>query len=220
MKKACNYKGFAFAAIAALLLSSMPALAQSAPKIGIIDLKKIFEGYYKTKQADAQLKERATDSEKVLKGMVEDYQKGTEDYRKLIDSANDQAVSSEERDRRKKSAENKLLEMQEMEKSITQFRRQTATNLDDQKRRLRDNILREIREVINNRSRAAGYTMVVDVSAESLNQTPIIVYNNGQNDISDEVLTEINRTAPAGAANAIDAPVKATETPSTKTEKK
>src|SRR4051812_33898231 len=69
--------------------------ASSTPKVATIDLKKVFDGYFKTKQADSQLKERATDSEKVLKGMLDDYQKSNEDYRKLVDSANDQSLSAE-----------------------------------------------------------------------------------------------------------------------------
>src|SRR5437868_2827042 len=94
------------------------AMAQTAPKIGIIDLKKAFDGYYKTKQADRQLKERAGDSEKVMKGMVDDFQKAQDEYRKVMDAANDQAIASEEREKRKKNAETKLIELQDIQKSI------------------------------------------------------------------------------------------------------
>ena len=85
--------------------TAFSAAAQAQPKIATVDLRKIFEGYYKTKQADAQLRERGADAEKQYKGMLDDYQKANEDYKKLVESANDQAVSSEERDKRKKSAE-------------------------------------------------------------------------------------------------------------------
>ena len=50
----------------------------------MIDLKKVFDNYYKTKQADGQLRERANDSDKVLKGMRDDFQKAGEEYRKLV----------------------------------------------------------------------------------------------------------------------------------------
>src|SRR5688500_3832241 len=90
------------------LAASFASSVQAQQRFAIIDMKKAFDGYYKTKQAEAQIKERATDSDKVYKGMIEDYKKANEDYRKLIDSSNDQAVSSDERDKRKKSAESKL----------------------------------------------------------------------------------------------------------------
>src|SRR5436853_7361170 len=95
---------------AALLASPLRA---ADTKIGLVDLKKVFEGYYKTKQADSQLKERATDSEKVLKGMVDDYQKANEEYRKLTDTVADPSLSQDEREQRKMTAETTLEEIKE-----------------------------------------------------------------------------------------------------------
>lgn len=184
---------------AALILTALAGSVQAqTPKIALIDLKKTFEKYYKTVQADLQLKERATDSEKVLKGMVEDYQKASEEYKKIIDSANDQAVSSDERDKRKKSAEAKVLEIQELEKNIQQFRRQTQGTLDEQKRRLRDQILKVIREEIDKQAKDGNFGLVLDTSAESMNQTPIIVYSANQTDLTDSVLKVLNQNAPPG----------------------
>ena len=174
-----------------------PAAAQ--PKIAMVDLKKVFDNYYKTKQADVRLKEDASDSDKTLKGMVDDYQKANEEYKKLIDSANDQAVSSDEREKRKKTAETKLLEIQDLEKNVTQFRRQAQMRLEEQKKRLRDNILREIRETVNIKAKAGSFSLVLDTAAETINQTPVILYTSGLNDITDEVLTDINAKAPPGA---------------------
>src|SRR4051812_27339926 len=101
-------------------LSVTPCAAEQ--KIGIIDLKKIFDGYYKTRQADAALKERVGDADKVMKGMADDYEKARDDYKKLIDSSNDQAVSADEREKRKKGAEGKLAELQELERNVRTFR--------------------------------------------------------------------------------------------------
>ena len=89
----------------ALLLAgllSSTALAQN--NIGTIDLRKVFDGYWKTKQADVGLKERAADMEKEHKNMVDDLKKGDDDYKQILASSNDQAVSAEERDKRKKTA--------------------------------------------------------------------------------------------------------------------
>src|SRR5215468_1956304 len=102
--------------LASALLFGLAAAAQTPPKIATVDLRKIFEGYFKTKQADAQLRERGADAEKQYKGMLDDYSKANEDYKKLVESANDQAVSSDEREKRKKSAEAKVLELNEIEK--------------------------------------------------------------------------------------------------------
>jgi outer membrane protein len=189
-----------FAVLLAGAVLATPSLRAVETKIGQVDLKKIFEGYYKTRQADAQLKERATDSEKVLKGMVEDYQKATTDYKDLIDKSNDQAVSADERDKRKKNAETRLMEIQEIERSLKQFRQQTQTTLDEQKKRMREEILRTIRDIVSDKAKKGGYTLVFDTAAESLNQTQVLLYNSGNNDFTDDVLAELNKDAPTEAA--------------------
>ncbi|MEW6155907.1 MAG: OmpH family outer membrane protein [Verrucomicrobiota bacterium] len=170
--------------------------AQTSPKIAIVDMKKVFEGYFKTKQADGQLKERRADADKVLKGMLDDYQKANEEYKKFVEGANDQAVSTEEREKRKKNAETKLVELREIETNVQQFRRETAARLDETQRRYRDNIIREIREVVSTKAKAGGYNFVFDSSADSAALTPIILYTSGQTDLSDEVLAQLNLDAP------------------------
>lgn len=181
----------------ALLFASGPALlAQN--KIATIDLKKVFDGYWKTQQADTTLRDKAAEFEKKNKLMVEDYQKATEEYKKVLDSANDAAVSSEEKDKRKKAAEAKLLEINEIEQSIKQFERSARAQIGEQQRLMREKILAEIRELINTKSKTAEYNLVIDTAADSVNNTPVILYKSGQADLTDEVLTQLNSTAPAG----------------------
>ena len=177
-----------------LAVAGTPALAQS--KTAIIDLKKVFDNYWKTKEADAALKERAAEMDKQNKNLIEDYKKATEEYQKLMASANDSAVSTDERAKRKKSAEAKALEIRESEQTIEGFRRQAGATLDEKKRQMRDKILGEIRTAINAKAKAAGYSIVFDSAADSVNATPVLIYNNGENDITDEILAQINVSAP------------------------
>ena len=201
MKTMSSTRLLRFATAAAFFAATVAAsAAQAEAKIAVIDLRKVFDGYYKTKLADVQLKERAADLDKARKGMVDDYQKANEEYKKLIDGANDQAVSTDERDKRKSAAETKLLEIKEIEQSVSAFDRTSRSTLSEQQRRLRENILREIRELIDVKAKSRGYTLVVDSSAESANnQTSILLFTSGQDDIGDEILTQLNANAPPGS---------------------
>ncbi len=181
----------------ALALSACSAFAQG--KIGTIDLRKVFDDYHKTKTADAALKERAADLDKERKAMVDAYQKAKEDYEKALNSTSDQAVSADERDKRKKAAEAKLLDLRAKEQEITQFDREARTNLEEQQRRMRDKILEEIRAVINVKAKAAGYVLIFDSASESANRTPVVLYSSGENDLTTGVLDQLNANAPAGA---------------------
>src|SRR6266705_3080874 len=87
-----------------LLMSLLSGSAWAQGKIATIDLRKVFDNYWKKKQAEASLKERQTDMEKEDRNMVDDYKKVKEEYQTLLASANDQAISTDERDKRKTAA--------------------------------------------------------------------------------------------------------------------
>ena len=183
--------------LTALLLTAItPPAAAETNKLGIFDLRRVFETYHKTKSANALLKDKTAELDKELKALMDQYQKVTDDYKKAFDNANNQAVSADEREKSKKMAEGKFLEIKELEQTVEQFKRQAATTLGEQERRLRDNILGEIRTVINAKAKAGGFSLVMDVAAETLNKTPFILYTNGENDITDTVLKDLNATAP------------------------
>jgi len=139
---------------ALLLFSSCPAFAQG--RTATIDLRKVFDKYWKTIQADTALKDRAADMEKEHKNMLEDWRKAKEDYQSLLSKANDQAVSTDERERRKKTAEEKLKYIKDTEDTIMQYEKQARTTLDEQRKRMRDNILGEIRTAVNSKAKAGS----------------------------------------------------------------
>lgn len=167
-------------------------------EIAIVDLKKIFDGYWKTKQADVTLKEQAMEFQKEAKGIDEEYVVTKESYDKLVREANDQALSAGVRDAKKKEAEGKLLKIRELEQLFAQINRQAQTRMADDRNRIRERILKEIREVVQKKAKAAGYTMVLDSASESINQTPVLVYTDGNNNMTDELLEHLNLSAPPG----------------------
>ena len=185
-----------FVLIAIVGLSSS---ASAQTKVAVVDMKKAFELYYKTKQAEAQIKSQGAEADKVYKGMLEDYKKANQEYKTLLDGSNDQAVSNEEREKRKNAAEKKLLDLQEIEKSVRQYEKSAKENIGALEKRMRDKIVDEIREVVNRLSKSGNFTIVFDLASVTPYQTPIILYTDGQNDLTDAVVKELNTTAPAGA---------------------
>jgi len=185
---------------AIILAGLLTGVAEAQVKIGTIDLRRVFDCYWKTKQSDGTLKERAADMEKEHKNMLDDYKKAREEYQQLVTSAADQAVAQEERDRRKRSAEEKLRYLKDQEETIAQYERQARQTLDEHRRRMRDTILGEIKTIVNARAKADGFTLVLDTAAESFNNTPVVMFSNNENDITEPVLKELNAAAPADVA--------------------
>jgi len=182
--------------LALLTLCLAAPIRAATLNVAVIDLKEVFEGYYKTRAADASLKERAGEFDKEKKTMLEQYQALTEAYKAAVEDANNQAIAAEERERRKKAAENKLIEVREMEQAIQQFDRQALTTLDEQERRIRAKLLEEIQVVVETKAKAGKFSLVIDTAAETRNKTPMVLFTDGQNNLTSIVLTELNATAP------------------------
>jgi len=190
-----------------VLVGLLSSSAWAQGRVATIDLRKVFDGYWKKRQAEAALKDRQSDMEKEDRNMVDDYKKVKEDYQSLLASANDQAVSSEERDKRKAAAEEKLRRMKEMEDSIAQYERTARQTLADQSDRLRANILKEITNVVTAKAKVAGFSMVIDTASETVNRTPVFLFSNNDNDITDSVLQQLNSSAPTDLTKPQEKPV-------------
>ena len=194
--------------ISLLAFLSVPALAQT--KIGTVDLRKLFEGYWKTKQAQAALTDRQVQLGKDIKSMNDDLKKGGEEYQKLLEQASDQAISADQRDKRKLASADKLKDLQDRKAALDQFQRQAQVTLQEQQMRMRENILGEIKVAVTAKARAGGYSLVIDAAAETANATTAVVYSSGENDLTDEVLKQLN----AGAPIDLTKPVASTTVPS------
>ncbi len=181
----------------AFLCTGLGSAAAAEAKIGLIDLKKIFDGYYKTKLAQAALDDEVTGLKRDNKALLEDHAKAVEDYKKTIDEANNQAISADEREKKKKEAEGKMLRIGDLKQTIEQFERTAATNLAEKRRMTTEKILNEIKEVINAKSKAGGYSLVLDSSAAEPLRLPTVLYTNGENDLTPVILDALNANAPA-----------------------
>lgn len=184
------------AALTASLLSTT-ALAQG--KVGVINLTKVFDEFWRTKQADAQIKDRLAEFEKMGQSMYDDYKKANEEFGKQIEAANDPALSKEEADKRRKDLDKKRKEILETESNIKQFQSNSQRALMEQRGRVRESILRDVRGVLEEKSKAGGYATVLDVSAMSANGTPVVIYTTltgGESDLSEPVAKTLAATAP------------------------
>ncbi len=181
----------------AFLCAALTSATAAEAKIGLIDLKKIFDGYYKTRLAQAALDDEVNGLKRDNKALLEDHAKAVEDYKKSIDEANNQAISADEREKKKKEAEGKMLRIGDLKQTIEQFERTAATNLKEKQRMTTEKILNEIKEAINAKSKAGGYTLVLDSSAADPLRLPTVLYTNGDNDLTTTVLDTLNANAPA-----------------------
>jgi outer membrane protein len=179
-----------------LLMAFMGGSALAQTKIATVDMQKLFDNYYKTRLAQTNIQERAVQLDKDDKSMKDDLKKGGEEYQKLLTQANDQALSADERARQRQAADDKLKQLQSSKAAIEQFERQASTTLNEQRQRMRENILKEIMAAVTSKAKNDGCTLVFDSAALTANGTMALVYSNGENDLTDAVLAQLNAGAP------------------------
>jgi outer membrane protein len=178
-----------------VLFAMLETAAHAQIKIATVDLSRVFTNYWKTKQADAALQDMKAEMTKSDKEMLDTRQKSIDSYQKLLADANNQVLSSDEREKRKKSAEEKLKELKDLEQSIGQFEQQAKVRLSEQSLRMRDNLLVEIRAAVNSKGKAGTYTLILDSAAQTADRTPVMLYSTAE-DITDGVLAQLNAGAP------------------------
>ena len=184
--------------VAALFLGlfAKPECAQAQGKIAVVNLRVIFEGYYKRKLADVKIKERAGELDQELEEKLAKRKAAEDAYTTAAAAASDLSVSNEERERRKTDADRKLLTVKETEKEIATFRQQAEAILREQQTRMRSRVLEEIQAEVEAKAKAESYYLVIDKDADSRNDTKVIVYHNGEHDITDGILAKLNAGAP------------------------
>jgi Skp family chaperone for outer membrane proteins len=186
--------------VSLLAFLSVPALAQN--KIATVDLRKLFDGYWKKQQAQTVLNDRQTQFIKDAKSLSDDLKKGGDEYQKLLEQANDQALSTDQRDKYKQAAADKLKQLQDAKNAMDQFEHQAQITLSEQSQRMRENVLSDIKVAVTAQAKVAGCSLVIDAAAETANATTAVIYTSGENDLTDAVLKRLNAGAPISATPA------------------
>ncbi|HTV62106.1 MAG TPA: OmpH family outer membrane protein [Verrucomicrobiae bacterium] len=191
-------------AIAALALLGNTAMAQT--KIATVDVAKLFKNYYKTKLAQADLDQRKAQIDQDESSMLADLKKGNTDYEQLLDDANNQALSADDRSAKQLAADAKLKELNDSKAALDQYDRSARANLADQVQRMHDKIVADIQAAVTTTAKSDGYTLVLDASAQSAANTPVLIYNSGDVDLTAQVLKQLNAGAPIDTTSATSSP--------------
>jgi outer membrane protein len=177
--------------LAVVLLAATAFSASAQTKVATVDMKKIFNNYWKTKQATTALESRKAELRKEIKDMADGLDKAQTDYKQLLDQANDQAISADQRDKRKQSAADKAKEINSSKVALEQFQRQAEAQLADQSQRMSGNLVTEIQKAVADKAKAGGYTLVLNSA-----QSEVVVYADSAADITDAVLTQLKLSEP------------------------
>lgn len=204
--------------IGALALGcSLPSAAHAEMKVGTIDMQKVFTAYYKTHEAEDKLKDAQKAYKDELDQRMEAYKKNLDGINKLNEEINKPEQSSASKDQKAQERDSKISETKGLEKEISDFRATREKQIQDQLKRMRDEIVDEIMKVVNDQVKSQSYDVVFDRSGFSANNiVPVLLYSKENYDFSESVITKLNSSRPAAAsAPAPKAGPSSTNTPAT-----
>lgn len=193
MKIASRLMGGAL--LAASLLAAAPVAMAQAPekdRIVFVDMNKVFDEFYKTKLAEGQLKEQEGEYKAELKKMVDSFKELQEAFKLAREESEDRVLSEEARNSRRAEAEEKLVELREMEGKIRRFEETRRRQIADQMKRQRDKLVVEIRETLAGYARSQGFLAVFESSGDNLNGVPNILFYDPRNDITAPLIELLN----------------------------
>ncbi|MBE6368070.1 MAG: OmpH family outer membrane protein [Lentisphaerae bacterium] len=184
----------------ALLLTAYDVQA-SGQKIATVDLEKAFNSYYKTKLIDQDFTDQGKLYRNYIARQAEQLRKDEQLLRQKLDASLNVALAPAERQKRQD-------EVNKLEQSLRMRRAQLEQEAADRAKSLQESAVRERRKVVDEiraeiRRRAAieGYTIVLDRTGKSMNDAPLVLFSADSIDITDKVITELNRGAKAAGAS-------------------
>jgi len=191
-----------FAGLVTSLLLCSAAMAQNAApsassspgqKIAVIDMEKVFKDYYKTKIADANLKKQGDLFKAYAEKLSDSLLKLKEEFKDLRDASQNIALSETERENKRLSAQDKYRHVTAKESELNDYTREKQAQLRSDYDKMRSGILAEIKDVVRSRCALEGYSLVLDISGNTLNNIPAVIYHNSSLELTSAVLSELNR---------------------------
>jgi outer membrane protein len=173
-------------------ISAAPVSAQAQLKVGTIDMKQVFDGYYKTKDAEAKINESRAQAQKELADRLDTFNKAQEQARKLNDEAGKPELSEKAKADKTKALNEKLQELGVMQREVQEFQQTRERQLSEQSVRSRNSLVEEINKVVSDVVKTAGYDLVFDKSGQSLNAVNLLVHSKESFDFTADVVSKLN----------------------------
>ena len=185
--------------LCSLFISALALGAANAQdlKVGIVDMTKVFQDYYKTKDAEKKVNDGKAIAKKELDERNARYKQLIEKYQALAAEIKDPSMSEELRAVKQKDAEDVASEARSLEREKQEFAERRQRQLLEQVERMRKAILEEIREVVQDMAKEQNYDLVFDKSGLGSRGIPFLLHSKDGVDFSDNVIAKLNANAPA-----------------------
>lgn len=188
--------------LALTLIFPIAALAQGTMKIGTVDMQRAFKEYNKTKEAEVKINDAKNAAKKEYDDRAESYKKALDDINNLNKQLESPALSADKKTQTAKERDDKIANIKNMEREISDFRQTRERQLQEQLMRVREGIVKEITDVVMEKVKANHFDLVFDKSGMSINGVPILLYAPDNVDFTNDIIAVLNKPGRAAASTA------------------
>ncbi len=194
-------KKFLSIVFALTLVLPIAAFAQGTTKIGTVDMQRAFKDYNKTKEAEAKINDAKNSAKKEYDDRAEAYKKALDEINNLNKQLESSALSADKKTQIAKDRDDKIANIKNMEREISDFRQTRERQLQEQLMRVREGIVKEITDVVMEKVKTNNLDLVFDKSGMSINGVPVLMYSHDNIDFTNDIIAVLNKpgraTAPA-----------------------
>jgi len=185
--------------LALFLVVPIAARAQGNMKIGTVDMNRTFREYTKTKDAETKINDAKNQAKKEYDERADTYKKALDDINNLNKQLDAPALSADAKTQKAKERDEKIANIKNMEREITEFRQTRERQLQEQAMRMREGIVKEITDVVMDKVKTNHFDLVFDKSGNSLNGVPLLMYAPDSIDFTNDIIAVLNKPGRASS---------------------
>ena len=186
--------------LALALVFPIAALAQGTMKIGTVDMQRAFKEYNKTKEAEVKINDAKNSAKKEYDDRAESYKKALDEINNLNKQLESPALSADKKTQTAKERDDKIANIKNMEREISDFRQTRERQLQEQLMRVREGIVKEITDVVMEKVKANHFDLVLDKSGVSINGVPFLLYAPDNVDFTNDIIAVLNKPGRAASS--------------------
>jgi outer membrane protein len=188
--------------LALTLAFPIAALAQGTMKIGTVDMQRAFKEYNKTKEAEVKINDAKNAAKKEYDDRAESYKRALDEINNLNKQLESPALSADKKTQTAKERDDKIANIKNMEREISDFRQTRERQLQEQLMRVREGIVKEITDVVMEKVKANRFDLVFDKSGMSINGVPFLLYAPDNVDFTNDIIAVLNKPGRAASSTA------------------
>ncbi len=191
-------KSFVALCSALVLLMGLGATSARAElKVGVVDIDKVFNEYYKTKAAEDRINEARDAARKEVDARWAMRIPMLEAIAAFNRDLDNKSLPAPVRADKTKRRDEVFEKMQNLEREVEQLNYSRENAIREEASKSRAIIVEEIMKLVNERVKADGFDLVIDKSGRNASGVLALLASKREMEFSDDLIVALNKSKPA-----------------------